>query len=49
MVKPAKCKPVMENVMECSWCGGTVDRFPGAFQCRDCGALGSLEGEESDG
>ena len=61
MAKPTKCKPLVENVMMCTLCGGQVDRFEHAFQCRDCGALGSLmygimvkldyspEVEESDG
>lgn len=35
-------KPIKENVMRCSACGGTVNRFETQFKCQDCGAVGDL-------
>ena len=35
-------KPTVENVKQCTWCRGTVDRYDFGFQCRDCGAMGDL-------
>lgn len=35
-------KPKVENVKECTCCGGMVDKFAYHFECRGCGAIGDL-------
>jgi hypothetical protein len=38
----SELKLVVENVMQCTFCGGAVDRFEFHFECRSCGAYGDL-------
>lgn len=34
--------PIVENVKQCEFCHGPVDRFRHAFRCRECSSLGDL-------
>lgn len=35
-------KPIVENVKQCQYCGGAIDRYEHLLQCRDCGSIGDL-------
>lgn len=37
-----KSDVIKRNVMKCSYCGGTVNRYEHMFQCENCGAIGDL-------
>ena len=36
---PEERNVVVGSVMQCSVCGGTVDKYEHVFQCRDCFAM----------
>ena len=35
-------KPTIENVKQCLYCSGAIDRYEHLFQCRECGSIGDL-------
>jgi hypothetical protein len=35
-------KPIVENVKECPYCQGIVDRYVHHIECRNCHAYGDL-------
>ena len=31
-----------ENIKQCNYCGGIIDRYEYLFKCRECGSFGDL-------